>query len=49
MEALDSKAQLEQKLTAVKESKKKAQWPIYLIDPEQELKLIEKNLHEQYE
>lgn len=34
LEALDSRSQLEQRLTAVKQKKHRDQWPIYLIDPE---------------
>jgi hypothetical protein len=49
LEAFDSRAELDQKLAAFKESKYRQQWPIYLIDPEHEIKLIERNLHEQYE
>mgnify|MGYP006897116695 CR=1 FL=1 len=40
LEAYDSRSQVDAKLAAFKESKHKPQWPIYLIDPEQEIKLI---------
>ena len=33
LEALDSREELSQRLAAVKESRYKQQWPIYLIDP----------------
>lgn len=40
LETLDSRHDLDQKLKNIREDKGKPHWPIYIIDPERELKLI---------
>jgi hypothetical protein len=49
LEAIDSSAQLEGRLTAIREQKGSQKWPIYVVNPEKELASMKAALQDEEE